>query len=205
MAIVLAYHGCDKTTAQALLSGSLFVPSSEPYDWLGSGSYFWEEDILRAYQWALERRPMAPCVVGAVIELGNCLDLTKRRNITILKSAYASYIGLQLLSKQPVPQNQDAKNSRPGDLVRRYLDCAVVDHLHDRYAYASRTNAGIREFDTVRAMFPEGTPIYERAGFQEKTHVQIAVRPGKENQVLGVFRVPDFQLKELGIPTLYNF
>jgi hypothetical protein len=52
-------------------------------------------------------------------------------------------------------------------------------------------------------MFPEGEPLYDNAGFLEKTHVQIAVR--KQEQVLGVFRVPAHQLAELGIPNLYNF
>lgn len=206
MAIVLAYHGCDKETAQKLLSGSPFVASDKPYDWLGKGSYFWEEDVLRAYQWAVERRPNAPCVVGVALDLGICLDLTKQSGITALKRAYESYTRLQLRSNKPIPQNVDAKHSRPGDLVLRYLDRAVVDHLHDLYAEASLADAGrTREFDTVRALFPEGRPLYERSGFQEKTHVQIAVRPGKENQVLGVFRVPDFQLKELNIPqTIYD-
>ena len=200
MAITLGYHGCSKETAQKLLSGSSFLISDKPYDWLGAGAYFWENDVLRAYQWALERRSKSPCVVGAVIDLGNCLDLTTQRGIHAVQKAYQSYFTLQRKSGQHIPENQDAEHARPGDIVLRYLDRAVINHLHESY-----TRAKIRssEFDTVRAMFPEGKPLYANAGFMEKTHVQIAVR--KQNQVLGIFRVPDFQLMELSIPSLYNF
>jgi hypothetical protein len=190
-------------TAQDLLGGSSFVPSNKPYDWLGAGSYFWEADILRAYQWAVERRSSSPCVVGAVIELGNCLDLTTQIGVRAVKLAYVSYIDLQRRTDNPIPANRSAKRNS-NDIGLRLLDRAVIDHLHTLYKLASVIDSGkTREFDTVRAMFPEGEPLYENAGFLEKTHVQIAVR--KQEQVLGVFRVPAHQLAELGIPSLYDF
>ncbi len=70
MATVLGYHGCSRETAHDLLGGFPFQPSNKSYDWLGEGSYFWEDDVVRAYEWALERRSAAPCVVGAVLDLG---------------------------------------------------------------------------------------------------------------------------------------
>jgi len=75
----------------------------------------------------------------------------------------------------------------------------VIDHLHDLYAIASMQNQGIaKSFDTVRALFPEGKELFERSGFKDKTHIQIAVR--NQKQILGVFRVPAWQLDELGLP-----
>lgn len=204
MAIVLGYHGCDVTTAQALLGGSAFLASNKPYDWLGMGAYFWEWDIVRAYEWAKDRRPHAPSVVGAVIELGNCLDLTTRPGIEAVKDAYISYVELQRSAGAPIPANQSPKDTRPNDLVLRYLDKAVIDHLHANFRDAAETSGGrIQEFDTVRALFPEGDPLYLNAGFQEKTHVQIAVRVPA--QVRGVFRVPARELENLGIPDVYGF
>lgn len=202
MAIVLGYHGCSFQTAQDLLGGSPFVASNKPYDWLGAGSYFWEADVLRAYEWALERRSDAPCVVGAVVELGNCLDLTTQIGVRAVKLAYVSYVDLQRRTNNPIPVNRSTKIN-PNDISLRLLDRAVIDHLHTLYKLASAIDSGrTREFETVRAMFPEGNPLYENAGFLEKTHVQIAVR--KPEQVLGVFRVPAHQLAQLGIPNLYN-
>jgi hypothetical protein len=32
------------------------------------------------------------------------------------------------------------------------------------------------KYDSARALFSEGTPLYKGSGFREKTHIQIAVR-----------------------------
>jgi hypothetical protein len=44
----------------------------------------------------------------------------------------------------------------------------------------------------VRAAFPEGREIYPGAGFDEKTHIQIALR--NLDCIKGVFRVPETHL-----------
>lgn len=64
---------------------------------------------------------------------------------------------------------------------RRKLDCAVVNFLHDL-----REVAGMKPFDSVRALFPEGGPLYANAGFLDRTHVQISVR--REASVIAYFR-----------------
>jgi len=185
------------------LGGSAFEASDKPYDWLGTGSYFWEADIQRAYDWALERRPHSPCVVGAVIELGNCLDLTQQAGIRAVKDAYRSYLEIQQATGQPQLENKPATDGHPGDFALRLLDRAVINHLHTSFLRASEATGGqIKEFDTVRALFPEGVPLYENSGFREKTHIQIAVR--KPRQVLGVFRIPAWRLRELNLPDFYR-
>jgi hypothetical protein len=142
--------------------------------------------------------------VGAVIELGNCLDLTKQSGIRVLKFAYEAYVDLQQRSGQHIPSNEPGRHSKPSDLARRFLDSAVIDHLHSTLLKeAQATDGQTQQFDTVRAMFPEGDELYPGAGFFEKTHVQIAVR--KPEQILGVFRVPRHQLNRLGLHDLYHF
>lgn len=37
---VIAYHGCDTTTAEEILAGATFKKSQNNYDWLGEGIYF---------------------------------------------------------------------------------------------------------------------------------------------------------------------
>lgn len=66
MGIVLAHHGCTIETAQKLLGGSAFDLTNNKYDWLGSGAYFWEWDVVRAYEWAKEfNEEKYASVVGA--------------------------------------------------------------------------------------------------------------------------------------------
>jgi hypothetical protein len=159
--------------------------------------YFWQDDPLRAFQWAQAWRPKAPSLVGAAIELGNCLDLTTQRGISAVFDAYESYRQLQQTSGESLPVNVDPKGSGSGDRVLRFLDRAVIDHLHGRYSEITG-----EDFGTVRALFPEGEELYPGAGFLRKTHIQIAVR--KQNQVLGIFRVPDWQRMQFGIPDCYG-
>jgi hypothetical protein len=42
--------------------------------------------------------------------------------------------------------------------------------------HAARADRGEPPFDTVRAAFIEGSPIYEDAGFHAKNHIQLCVR-----------------------------
>jgi len=90
---VLGYHGCSLNLAQRVVAGKdILHASHNDYDWLGDGIYFWEHNASRAFEFATEsairkRRSMrsAPkiAVVGAVIDLGFCLNLLDSRFIQI--------------------------------------------------------------------------------------------------------------------------
>ena len=71
------------------------------------------------------------------------------------------------------------------DMLRRNLDCAVINHLH-----SIREDRKLAELQSVRGVFQEGDRLYENSGFHRKTHIQIAIRD--RQCILGVFRVhPD--------------
>ena len=149
--------------------------SHNDYDWLGEGAYFWEHNAERAFEFACERhdqprrgvtRINEPAVIGAIIELGFCLNLLDSRFIDMVRQAHA---GLKKLSEEagiPMPQN-----SVGNDLLVRRRDCAVITFLH-----TTRKESGDDPFDTVRAAFVEGEELYENAGFSAKNHIQICVR-----------------------------
>lgn len=63
------------------------------------------------------------------------------------------------------------RNSVGHDLLARRLDCAVISFLHK-----SRESRGDTSFDSVRAAFVEGEPLYDNAGYSTKNHIQICVR-----------------------------
>lgn len=176
---VLGYHGCDEAVARRLLKGEPFRQSNNAYDWLGPGIYFWEANPKRALEFAgevAERSPSLirrPAVVGAVIDLGHCLDLSTSAGIGRLKIAYRSL-------KQDKVGNLP-KNGKK--LLLRYLDCAVLNRLHAIHL----DDAPDAPIETVRGIFVEGNPAYPGAGFRDKTHVQIAVC--NPDNIKGVFRV----------------
>ena len=187
---VLGYHGCDLTVAERLLAGKPFQKSKNDYDWLGPGIYFWEANPLRGLEFATELQDASwgpditrPAVVGAIIDLGLCLDLTTSTGIELVQDAHASYISNCEQTGDVVPQN-----SLDANYLRRPLDCAVFLQLHQ-----IRQDDEEQLIDTVRGVFVEGEPVYEGAGFRAKTHIQICVC--NTFNIKGVFRVSEDQLR----------
>lgn len=77
--------------------------SDNRYDWLGSGAYFWEWDYARAYDWAKEfRGEKDASVVGAAIELGNCLDLSTFRGAEAVEAAYQNFVAYMQQSGEQI-------------------------------------------------------------------------------------------------------
>lgn len=183
---VLAYHGCDRDLGESLLSETKSLKSSDnDYDWLGPGVYFWESNPHRALEFAREKRRRGdgvrhPFVVGAVIDLGLCLDLTTKDSIANLRDAHHSLL-------ETIPAGVPLPVNGPEDWRRR-LDCAVIRCLH-----RILQDSGAELIDSVRGIFTEGDPIYTGSKFLEKTHVQIAVL--NPDCIKAVFRVSKTVIK----------
>lgn len=190
---VLGYHGCSRDTGlRAIESGLALEQSKKDYDWLGPGVYFWEGDPQRAMEWAEEkvRRKVYrdAFVIGAVIDLGNCLDLLLRENLELLASAHASLARMSRKAGLAMPKNQDRKAVNKGDKLLRYRDCAVIKHLHSMIEDPVDNPAGhahFETFDTVRGLFVEGRRVYPGGGFFSRTHTQLAVR--SDRCIKGIF------------------
>ena len=91
--LVVGFHGCDKSVVDAVIAGKTeLLASANDYDWLGNGIYFGENNEDRAWQWAkqLSTRKSSsvkePAVIGAIIDLGYCLDLTDSFYLQELKT-----------------------------------------------------------------------------------------------------------------------
>lgn len=184
--LVLGFHGCDREVGEALLRGKLthLNASTNEYDWLGDGVYFWENDPVRAWEFAQEQQSKpktskgyvkSPFVVGAVIDLGLCLNLSDRSALAELASAYRALERLNKSDGKAMPANKGE------GFGARYLDRAVVQTLHSLRATLDEEavlsgEPRVPAYETVRSAFPEGDDLYEGAGFRSKNHIQIAVR-----------------------------
>lgn len=176
---IIGYHGCDKRTAErVVLDGEPLVPSTNQYDWLGEGVYFWERSLRRAHTFASEqqarRKVNTPFVIGAFIRLGNCLDLTDVAATEDLAKFYAQVFEPAMASAGvPLPQNRKAGKGDM-DILLRDLDCAVINAF--MVACDNRAGEGQQYYQTVRGVFVEGDPAFPGSALRAKTHVQIAVR-----------------------------
>ena len=177
--IVLGFHGCDQSVVDRVLFSSTehLHPSHNDYDWLGGGIYFWLNDPVRAYEWAEQAskrkssRVKHPAVIGAVIDLGNCLNLCERASVQLLQKSYEDLSSL--FESLPFSINDTFANKKPdsgGFMLLRELDCLIIEHVHELMQ-----NEKI-SFDTVYGYFQEGQDAFPGAGIKEKTHIQIAVR-----------------------------
>lgn len=183
---ILGFHGCDQSVADDVISGkTTLVASQNDYDWLGHGMYFWENNPSRALEYAqvLRDNPKRnkgsivkePAVLGAIIDLGYCLNLFESKSLMLVKGAYE----LLCSSAEELPQNKSIKED--SDLLLRYLDCAVIETLH-----AYNKTHDYRPYDSVRSGFIEGKELYPNAGFKDKNHIQICVK--NPNCIKGYFR-----------------
>jgi hypothetical protein len=176
---IVGFHGCrpGKPTefARRLLVGDVSIDdwqlSANEYDWLGHGIYFWEHEPERAARWATADG----IVIGAIIQLGNCLDLTFVRNIELLASAYDQLVKYHKKRNTPVPIN------RGKDSKLRELDCAVLNRLVGRIERHNNTRV-----QTVRGAFEEGKEAFPGSMLKMETHIQVAVRD--RTCILGTFR-----------------
>lgn len=161
---VVGYHGCTVEAAERILETATYEVSTNTFDWLGRGVYFWEYAPYRALEWATRRcRRLGgtPAVLRANIRLGRCLNLLDVRHTPALVDTYKAFVAT--LGEQPIPENTI--------LGANYLDRAVID-AYCRLVEETTTEA----FQTVRGCFPEGQPIYVGSRLLRSTHVQIAVR-----------------------------
>lgn len=176
---VLGFHGCDKAVALKVLGDQKahLDPSKNTWDWLGTGIYFWENDPARALQFAEDGAAdkahkvtkgtiKTPFVIGAIIDLGLCLNLFDQAALKEMKLAAKSFVDFSTQFETPMPTNKGNG---------RFLDRAVFEHLHVVREFVD----DLPRYETVRAAFPEGNALYEGTEITEQNHIQIAVRdPG---------------------------
>ena len=164
---MLGYHGCDQSIITDVLTGKQDLRvSRNDYDWLGNGIYFWEDSYQRAFQWALQSgRITHPGVIGAVINLGHCLNLLDVEHLETVRIAYHTLERTAALADTPMPVNRGAK------FKDRKLDCAVIETLHQM-----RAEENLEPYQTVRGFFVEGEALYDGAGLRNQDHIQLCVR-----------------------------
>lgn len=187
MSFIYGFHGLDEAVAYDILTQQEeFKHSTKEYNWLGDGVYFWENNYERAVQYAIEdsqrkdTQITKPFVLGAIIDLGNCLDLLDQKYLDLLALAYRQFKDDTLKKNKELPINSTFRNSDGDfDFKKRELDCAVI-----RYAHQLAKDEG-EYFDSVRAAFWEGELLYEGAGFKKQNHIQIAVL--NPNCIKGIF------------------
>ncbi|MBK1825937.1 hypothetical protein [Haloferula rosea] len=130
-------------------------------------------------------------MIGAILEPGNCLDLAEESSPALLRVAYDGLHEMYEEIGAPLPENEEGFKG-DGDLIKRHLDCAVVNFLHEfREAQEQKS-----PFDTVRAPFIEGRPLFPGSKLMDKCHVQWCVR-NPQKSIIAYLRPRDPEATEV--------
>lgn len=110
-------------------------------------------------------------MVGAIIQLGACLDLLDTdhtRRLAKFATGYADTVG-------PLPANEGA---------RRLADCFLINE------YCAEAETDGAAYDTVRGLFQEGEPLTPGSALLLRSHIQVVVR--RAQAIVGLFRPRGF-------------
>lgn len=185
--LIIGFHGCDLSIRNSLLvRPSVIHKSEKPYDWLGHGIYFWENNLERAEQWAKDKANRGeiekPAVIGAVLALDYCADFLDSKFINMIREYYDLMVESYKILGIKIPENKDIKEDLFTDKIIRHLDCTVIEFMHQKIREqieADQTAKGFSDFklfDSVRGVFTEGGPAFPGAGIHLKNHIQICIR-----------------------------
>ena len=190
--ILIGYHGCDQSTCDGLVNRSIphLNTSDNPYDWLGTGAYFFLDDRERAFHFAkyacdnphkkTTAKPILnPAVVGAVIKVDNVWDLSVIAGRKFFSETLARMNLEFTAAGKKIPVNK-RKNSDDDLPLLRLQDRAVID-----IACTAAESTG-KPFDAVQGIFQQGSPLTDLSGFHDLSHTQISIRhPAKS--IIGYF------------------
>jgi hypothetical protein len=185
MPSAVGYHGTTKSTAEDILSGKLpFAGSTNAGDWLGAGTYFWQDAPYRAAAWAKSRHPGKDvAVLEADIDLQRCLDLFDALAHKELFRAYTERF-LLVAEKLGMDHSQDGlqvadgwvftKND-PKPIVQRkdqyitFRDRAFIDW------YVADQRLKNYKIGSVRGLFLVGRALYPESFLFNWSNAQITV------------------------------
>jgi len=194
--LIIGFHGCDAEVCHGLLNHPNEILKSErPYDWLGHGIYFWENNYERALSWAKDKAQRGeikhPAVIGAVLTLDYCFDLLDNQFIEMICQSYELMVESYNAIGKAIPKNRDSSADKHKDKILRDLDCSVIEFMHQKTQeqitedMSTKGYSNWRAFDSARGVFTEGGPAFDGAGIQRKSHIQICIR--NANCIKGFF------------------
>jgi hypothetical protein len=178
--LVYGYHGTNLERAESILREG-FTASSNDYDWLGEGIYFWQDAPEKAWLWAKKKHHQNSAVIRAEITIN--IDFTidlfdsfpENAYLMSLKQAYEHF--RHLLSTTDLIKQKGGYHGLD-KLIIDYVANILIPELQGKH------------IQVIRSVFIEGEPIFpslgknEKSAFHDESHVQIAV---KDSSVIGNF------------------
>lgn len=157
--LATGYHGTHVDHLESIFADGLRYSTNE-WDWLGDGVYFFQDSPFRAREWAEQHHgPANAAVLRATIRLESCVDLLDIAWWPTLSSSHRQFV-----EREKVLPRQTATSGA------HRLDRAVLNYMAAVLAEEGQT---VR---CLRAAFVEGERLFPASALYSRSHVQIAVR-----------------------------
>lgn len=174
---VLAYHGTTRTAAASIMAGNPIRQSTNGWDWLGPGIYFWQDAPEMAAAWAQKiHSGQEVSVLEVEISLDRCFDLldVKQAALDLLKEAWEDVRRTCESSGTPVPRQvpfevNNGRCVRPAGWGNNRADCEMFRSL------IAATRFLPSPFRSIRSAFLEGEGIHASSFVFDMAHVQLCV------------------------------
>ena len=157
--LATGFHGTHVDHVDSILSRGLRYSTNE-WDWLGDGVYFFQDSPLRAREWAeVHHGTSNAAVLQATIRLEDCVDLLDIAWWPTLSSSHRHFV-----EREKVLPKQTATSGA------HRLDRAVLNYM---VTVLGESGQAVR---CLRAAFVEGERLFPASALYSRSHVQIAVR-----------------------------
>jgi hypothetical protein len=160
---IYGYHGTSREAANRIIQQG-FRESTNDYDWLGTGVYFFQDAPMRAPAWATELYPDDPAVIRSLIRLENCIDLLDLNWFPLIRNVYNAFVDNLRTSNLPLPRQNPSRSKA------HRLDCAYFNYITEVLSSQDQ------KVDAIRAVFLEGDRIFPDSAIFDLAHIQIAIR-----------------------------
>lgn len=171
MYFLRGYHATDQKRAKGIEANG-FLPSNNWYDWLGTGTYFYQDAIGFTRRWATHERaegPIAnPAIFAADIEYDGFLDLVEYGSMARLQEFYKQ---LETTATEAFGKAKAGERARSAKWRPRPhpLDCHVINEA------VNALRMGGENVRAVRGVFYDGDPLHPTSDLYDRQHIQIAV------------------------------
>ena len=175
--VTRGFHGTTRESAESILTNNTFFRSSNSWDWLGQGTYFFDNGPLHAWKFALscsDGDPEKAAVVSVDIRLENCLDLLDKTYWRFVREQFETIREQHDIDKKRLPKQRglietfispDHKSNGKNELDQMVIEDLIC------------TLEGKGEvIDSTRAAFAFKDRIFTSSFFGYEDHIQIAVR-----------------------------
>lgn len=177
---ILLYHATSRDAWEKIKASGGMLPSTNNYDWLGKGIYFWQAAPIRAWIWKrFYARPRLRAEDTVVLEYpmtvnpADCLDLLDIRWHKLLGHlGRAVPEGWRVSGIDEATIQQRLRRNRITSTPHpHFLDCEAINQICDVLEHRHKVRIRL-----VRAAFQHLDHIYPYSAFRQGDHVQVAVR-----------------------------